>query len=58
MVHYSISSRLQQPYAGLGFGVGAFPLSKAIHREVLRFPMEPQLSREQQGWVVAILREV
>ncbi len=48
MVHHSIPSHLQSAYVELGYGAGAFPLTEAIHREVLSLPMGPHLSKEQQ----------
>ncbi len=38
-----------------GDGAGAFPLSEAIHREVLSLPMGPQLTEAQQQSVVSVL---
>ena len=56
MIHYPIPPHLQPAYADLGFGVGAFPLTEAIHREILSLPMSPHLSREQQARVIDTLR--
>ena len=44
---------LQPAYAQLGYGVGAFPITEAIHREVLSLPMGPQLPAMAQARVVA-----
>ena len=38
-------SRVPPAYAELGFGAGAFPLTEAIHREVLSLPMGPHLTQ-------------
>jgi len=43
MIHYPIPPQLQPAYAELGFSEGAFPLTEAIHREVLSLPMGPHL---------------
>ncbi len=52
MIHYPIPPHLQPAYAELGYGAGAFPISEAIHREVLSLPMGPQLTAAQQGRVL------
>ena len=44
MIHYPIPPHLQPAYTELGYGAGAFPISEAIHREVLSLPMGPQLT--------------
>ena len=49
------SLHLQPAYAELGYGAGAFPLSEAMHREVLSLPMGPQLTAAQQQRVVSVL---
>lgn len=53
MIHYPIPPHLQPAYAELGFGVGAFPITETIHREVVSLPMGPQLTGAQQGRVLA-----
>lgn len=55
MIHYPIPPHLQGAYAELGYGVGAFPISERIHREVLSLPMGPHLAFEQQGSVITAL---
>lgn len=55
MIHYPIPPHLQPAYAELGYGAGAFPISEAIHREVLSLPMGPQLTEAQQQSVVSVL---
>ena len=52
MVHYPIPPHLQQAYAHLGFTVGSFPVTEAIHREVLSLPIGPHLSAKQQARVI------
>ena len=56
MIHYPIPPHLQPAYAELGFGVGAFPLTEAMHREVLSLPMGPQLTAAQQDRVLQAVR--
>ena len=43
-------------YAEMGFGEGTFPVTEAIHREVLSLPMGPHLERVQQDRVIQALR--
>jgi dTDP-4-amino-4,6-dideoxygalactose transaminase len=52
MVHYPIAPHLQPAYAEMGLRRGAFPVSEAIHDEVLSLPMGPHLTDEQVGYVV------
>ena len=55
LIHYPIPPHRQQAYAALGWGEGMFPISEAIHREVLSLPMGPHLSDEQQERVIEAL---
>lgn len=43
LIHYPIPPHLQQAYAPLGHGPGAFPVAEALAREVLSLPMGPHL---------------
>lgn len=52
LIHYPIPPHLQRAYAYMRLPEGSFPLSEAIHREVLSLPIGPHLSMEQAGWVV------
>jgi dTDP-4-amino-4,6-dideoxygalactose transaminase len=53
MIHYPIPPHLQAAYAELGLGEGAFPVSEAIHREVLSLPLGPHLCDAQVSEVCA-----
>ena len=56
-VHYAAPVHLQAPYAGAGYGAGAFPQAERAAREVLSLPIYPELSEAQQLEVVnAVLR--
>ena len=46
MIHYPIPPHLQPAYEELGFAAGSFPVSEAIHHEVLSLPMGPHLNEE------------
>ncbi len=52
MVHYPIPPHLQEAYAALGFGRGSFPVTEAIHNEVLSLPIGPHMTSEQQTRVI------
>jgi dTDP-4-amino-4,6-dideoxygalactose transaminase len=56
MIHYPIPPHLQPAYAEMSFGEGAFPVTEAIHREVLSLPMGPHFERVQQDQVIQELR--
>jgi dTDP-4-amino-4,6-dideoxygalactose transaminase len=56
MIHYPVPPHLQQAYHDLHLPPGAFPLSEAIHREVLSLPMGPHLSMEDAGQVVEAIK--
>lgn len=56
LIHYPVPPHLQAAYSEMGLGVGAFPVSEAIHREVLSLPMGPHLSADEQTAVIASVR--
>jgi dTDP-4-amino-4,6-dideoxygalactose transaminase len=52
MVHYPVPPHLQPAYAQLGLARGAYPLSEAIHAEVLSLPMGPHLGEAEVQHVI------
>lgn len=44
LIHYPIPPHLQQCYADLGYSEGSFPISEAMHREVLSLPIGPTIT--------------
>ncbi|MEO8155398.1 MAG: DegT/DnrJ/EryC1/StrS family aminotransferase [Rhizobacter sp.] len=52
MIHYPVAPHLQPAYAEMGWGVGAFPISEAMHAEVLSLPIGPTQSDEQTEQVI------
>lgn len=52
VIHYPIPPHRQPAYADLGHGEGAFPISEAMHREVLSLPMGPSMTDEQVERVI------
>lgn len=57
LIHYPIPPHLQGAYRGLGFGEGSFPVSEAIHREVLSLPIGPHLVEGDAARVAAAVGE-
>lgn len=56
LIHYPVPPHLQPAYAELGRGKGDFPVSEAIHREVLSLPLWPGMSEAQIAAVVAAVK--
>ena len=56
LIHYPVPPHLQQAYAEMGVPPGTYPLSEAIHREVLSLPIGPQLSEDDARRVIAAVR--
>jgi dTDP-4-amino-4,6-dideoxygalactose transaminase len=52
MIHYPVPPHLQPAYAGLGYQRGDFPVTEAIHDEVLSLPMGPHLSDAEVEHVI------
>ena len=55
MIHYPIPPHLQPAYSELGYGPYAFPISEAIHREIISLPMGPHLGIDSALEVIAAL---
>jgi dTDP-4-amino-4,6-dideoxygalactose transaminase len=56
MIHYPVPPHRQPAYASLNLCEGAFPISEAIHREVLSLPMGPTMSDEEVERVIKAVR--
>lgn len=52
MIHYPVPPHLQPAYQELGYRRGDFPVSEAIHDEVLSLPMGPHLDDAQVDYVI------
>jgi len=57
LIHYPIPPHLQTAYREMGFGEGSFPVSEAMHREVLSLPIGPHLSNEEASHVIETLHK-
>lgn len=57
MIHYPIPPHLQPAYAPLGFSQGQFPISEAMHREVLSLPISPSLTDNEIDTVTSAIAE-
>ena len=51
-IHYPVPLHLQPAYAGLGYGPGDFPVAEAMAPRILSLPMFPQITADQQEYVV------
>ena len=56
-VYYPVPFHRQQCFADLGHALDAFPNADAAASEVLALPIHPELTREQQQYVVASIAE-
>jgi dTDP-4-amino-4,6-dideoxygalactose transaminase len=56
-IHFPIPLHLQPAYKYLGYKEGDFPVSEKGAKEVLSIPLFPELTREQQDYIVAGIKE-
>lgn len=57
-IHYPVPPHLQDAYAGLGFRSGDYPITEALHGEVLSLPIWPGMTDSMVDRVIAGVREV
>jgi dTDP-4-amino-4,6-dideoxygalactose transaminase len=56
-VHYPVPIHLQEAYRSLGHGQGSFPIAEKCAAEFVSLPMFPELTSEQQDYVVQGVKE-
>jgi len=56
-IFYPLPLHRQKCFSYLGYKKGDFPVSEKASKEVLALPIYPELSPEQQDWVVTSIKE-
>jgi len=57
VIHYPVAPHLQPAYAFMGQGPGSYPISEAMHREVLSLPIGPTQTEAETREVIAALKQ-
>ena len=57
-VHYPMPLHLQEVFSDLEYKKGDFPVSEAVSQHIISLPMSPFLTKEEQDYIVAAIKEV
>ena len=57
MIYYKLSLHLQVVFKKLGYGIGDFPISEKISRQIFSIPMHPYLNNEKQNRIIEVLNK-
>jgi dTDP-4-amino-4,6-dideoxygalactose transaminase len=55
LIHYPVPPHLQEAYRSVGMERGRYPISEALHKEVLSLPMGPHLSPDSVRRICALI---
>ncbi len=56
LIHYPVPPHLQPAYAELAYRAGDFPISEAMHKQVLSLPLWPGMSEQQLDLLIQAVR--
>ncbi len=56
-IHYPVPVHLQKSLKFLGYQSGDFPVSEKLAQQILSLPLFPEISKEQQDWIVKKIKD-
>jgi dTDP-4-amino-4,6-dideoxygalactose transaminase len=56
-IHYPVPCHLQPAFRSLGYGPGDLPVTERVADKIISLPMYPELTSEQQNYVVDSVRD-
>jgi UDP-2-acetamido-2-deoxy-ribo-hexuluronate aminotransferase len=56
MVYYPVPLHLQKAYLEFGYAEGDFPVSEALSKKVLSFPIHTEMESEQQNFIIDTIK--
>jgi len=57
-IYYPVPLHLQEVYRSLGYSKGDMPVAEQACQEAVAIPLYPELTEEQQDYIVAALYEL